>query len=594
MNYLFHQTDSVGYDTWRRLLRGTYLSLLGPSAGNTFDQDFKDRVDFMCSKADWLQEWKDSVPSYPNPYHNFGHMADVFVVMVNSCSYKVDTHLQLAALYHDYGYDPEKHDSNILVACGRALRDMTYLGLLHLIKPVINAIKETGDHFAKGNVSHELLKADLSILTKKDMLYKEYAGAIRKEYPLISDAMYHQARGKALGQLIRRCLHKGYFTLEEMSEALKEKETCLSESPDKSHEGKHALYAGTFDPFHKGHLYVIREALKKGMKVTVAILANPNKNPAVTVGLRKALIKHELLKNGIYLPPVIVAEGGDTVGVMAEAGCSVLLRGVRSEDPQSVNEERNRALILKAEAGVETVLIPTQGKVSSYSSSAAKLLMGLSFPCSMVSSVVKASYEDMSRPRITLVVGGIATGKSTYCKKRESSNPLYQRVIDLDVVAKTYLAKHPVFSKQDRITRLMAYSSFPRYQKYMSRVKPVIMAGLHQELSLLPQMASSVVVTCNKLGLLWEDLLRMANYRVVYMQDISEKEAHSRVISRGSNINTMVAVLKLEKYAPTHKDIFRLIQKKTNAIKAAGILTESLFYRYGAFSLKGIPQEKQQ
>lgn len=54
-----------------------------------------------------------------------------------------------------------------------------------------------------------------------------------------------------------------------------------------------AIYAGSFNPFHAGHLNIIQRAEKYFDKITILIAVNPNKNYVVSALERKNQIERD-------------------------------------------------------------------------------------------------------------------------------------------------------------------------------------------------------------------------------------------------------------------------------------------------------------
>lgn len=502
----------------------------------------------LVENDDWAFKWWPL--GLTNPHHNFEHLVEVF----NNIEEGDPAELKIAALYHDFGYNPEISGSaNINTAVGRMRQDLTSIGIpQEFIQKVENLIRSTEDHKPHSAFSLKLIRADLKVLTLKRG-YEDYARAIRSEYRTVPRMDYIAGRLSVLENLMTLCDKHNIFDKNELKPAYLEIKS-LRIKVNASQKTTTALYAGSFDPFHRGHLQIVKEANLKGYKVTVAIMHNPEKSKsAISPRIRAGLIMNDLLNEGIGNVSVKVIENPrmDITGVMALNGCTVLLRGVRSDDPKSVSEELTLSRILKAESQINTILIQTQGHMTSYSSSSAKTLVSYGYPAKMLSALTRKVYDDAAagRPQLTLVVGGIATGKSTYCSKLIKDTR--SRVIDLDWVAAKYLGLHPVFSNETVEDRLKNYCSLKKYRGYMDRIRPTIMAGLHQELSEVPEEVEKVYIAVNKLGIVQDTLLRMCNYRVHYLSDISDDEALNRVIGRGSNLRTLKVIRALERYAPS-------------------------------------------
>ncbi len=88
-----------------------------------------------------------------------------------------------------------------------------------------------------------------------------------------------------------------------------------------------ALYPGTFDPVHYGHIDITRRAAALWPKVIVAVYDRPSKNLLFTTEERVALFA-EAVKD---LPNVeVMAYSGLTVEFAREVGAKVMVRGLRA------------------------------------------------------------------------------------------------------------------------------------------------------------------------------------------------------------------------------------------------------------------------
>jgi pantetheine-phosphate adenylyltransferase len=88
-----------------------------------------------------------------------------------------------------------------------------------------------------------------------------------------------------------------------------------------------AVYPGSFDPFHLGHLDIVRRALTIFPRVVVAVLENRDKTPLLTVEDRVTLIRATLRD----IPGVEVTSfSGLLVDFLQQANARVILRGMRA------------------------------------------------------------------------------------------------------------------------------------------------------------------------------------------------------------------------------------------------------------------------
>lgn len=137
-----------------------------------------------------------------------------------------------------------------------------------------------------------------------------------------------------------------------------------------------ALYPGTFDPVHRGHLDVVQRAAQIFDHVIVAVLENPDKSPAFSAAEREEFLRLALTD----IPNVSVTRfGGLTVACAKEHGASVILRGLRAVldfDYEVQLAMMNRHL----EPTVETFFMLTKSRYAYLSSSLVKQMAKFSAP----------------------------------------------------------------------------------------------------------------------------------------------------------------------------------------------------------------------
>lgn len=137
-----------------------------------------------------------------------------------------------------------------------------------------------------------------------------------------------------------------------------------------------ALYPGTFDPVHRGHLDVVQRAAQIFDEVVVAVLENPDKRPVFSLGERMGFLRDALAE----VPNVsVIGFEGLTVACAKAHGCSVVLRGLRAVldfDYEVQMAMMNRHL----EPTVETFFMLTKSNFAYLSSSLVKQLARFDAP----------------------------------------------------------------------------------------------------------------------------------------------------------------------------------------------------------------------
>lgn len=101
---------------------------------------------------------------------------------------------------------------------------------------------------------------------------------------------------------------------------------------------KIAFYAGSFDPFTVGHLYLIKQASLIFDSVIVGIGINPDKERRFGKEEMKLAIEESLKKENITNFKIVVYEGY-TYEAAKENNSHILIRGLRNETDYLYEEE---------------------------------------------------------------------------------------------------------------------------------------------------------------------------------------------------------------------------------------------------------------
>lgn len=131
-----------------------------------------------------------------------------------------------------------------------------------------------------------------------------------------------------------------------------------------------ALFAGTFDPFTKGHHALVLRALAIFDKVVVAVGRNMGKKCLFSVEQRvEAIEKLYAADKRVE----VMAYDGLTMDLAKEIGATALLRGVRNT--KDFEYEREIADVNFRIGGIETVLLMSEPEHASISSSIVREFM---------------------------------------------------------------------------------------------------------------------------------------------------------------------------------------------------------------------------
>lgn len=91
-----------------------------------------------------------------------------------------------------------------------------------------------------------------------------------------------------------------------------------------------ALYPGTFDPFHNGHLDIATRALGLFDELVIGVYDLPDKRLLFSPGERVALITECLQEMGVDGRARVLGYSGLTVNFARQVGAKVMVRGLRN------------------------------------------------------------------------------------------------------------------------------------------------------------------------------------------------------------------------------------------------------------------------
>ena len=125
-----------------------------------------------------------------------------------------------------------------------------------------------------------------------------------------------------------------------------------------------ALFPGSFDPLHNGHVEVVERAGQLFDEVVVATLRNPQKaEPLFSLEEREEML-HESLAHLGNVRMVAVAEL--VVNVARDIGATAIIRGLRAVS--DFENELQMAQMNRQLSGIDTLFIPTSSTTSFVSS----------------------------------------------------------------------------------------------------------------------------------------------------------------------------------------------------------------------------------
>ena len=128
---------------------------------------------------------------------------------------------------------------------------------------------------------------------------------------------------------------------------------------------KKAIYAGSFDPFTKGHLEIIKQATKIFDFIYVVIANNPKKKRRYHLSSMRVEIMETLIENDIQIDKVKVYQTEELISDYAKKrDVEFLIRGLRNNN--DYNYEENIAKINKElNPNLKTVYLRSNNEIIS-------------------------------------------------------------------------------------------------------------------------------------------------------------------------------------------------------------------------------------
>jgi pantetheine-phosphate adenylyltransferase len=142
---------------------------------------------------------------------------------------------------------------------------------------------------------------------------------------------------------------------------------------DRSLNPRVAVYTGTFDPVHFGHLDVISRGSRLYDTLVVGVGINPDKAPLFSIEERVQLVESVTREFGnVEVKPFT----GLAVQFVRGVRAGVMLRGIRTTSDME-NEFAMSLMNLNLDPGIETVFLMAKEEYSHVSSSLLRQIAGL-------------------------------------------------------------------------------------------------------------------------------------------------------------------------------------------------------------------------
>jgi pantetheine-phosphate adenylyltransferase len=134
-----------------------------------------------------------------------------------------------------------------------------------------------------------------------------------------------------------------------------------------------AVYTGTFDPVHLGHLDVIQRGCRLFDRLIVGVGINPDKDTVFDIDERVNLLK---AVTGDFSNVEVLPFTGLAVGFVRQSGARIMIRGLRTLSDMEY-EFTMSLMNLHLDPGIETVFLMAKEEFSHVSSSLLRQIAAL-------------------------------------------------------------------------------------------------------------------------------------------------------------------------------------------------------------------------